>query len=112
MTKPPSQRKSGVEAQDADERVNDALTDLSAYALKLDSECHRLGERVLELATRESSSAERRAVVRERAERAEELSAFRRFIKALARAAAPPAGPQAASRRPERARLRRSPKLR
>jgi hypothetical protein len=110
VTKPRSQRKPGRDAGDVDERVNDALTDLSAYALTLDAECHRLGERVLELATQESSSAERRAVVRERAERAEELSAFRRVIRALARAATPAAG-ERPTRRPARARLRHSPKL-
>jgi hypothetical protein len=67
------------------ERANEALTDLSAYALTLDVECHRLEDRMLELAQRESSAAERRALVRERAEMAEELNAFRRVISALAR---------------------------
>lgn len=67
------------------ERANEALTDLSAYALTLDVECHRLEDRMLELAQRDSSAAERRALVRERAEMAEELNAFRRVISALAR---------------------------
>jgi hypothetical protein len=66
--------------------VDDAITDLSAYALSLDAERDRLDGRVMELAAQESSTAERRAVVRERAEIDEELSAFRRIIRALARA--------------------------
>ena len=66
------------------ERANEALTDLSAYALTLDVECHRLEDRMLELAQQDSSAAERRALVRERAEMAEELNAFRRVISALA----------------------------
>ena len=65
-------------------RVNDALTDLSAYALTLDVECHRLDDRMLELAQQDSSASERRDLVRKRAEMAEELSAFRRVISALA----------------------------
>lgn len=68
---------------DLDERVNDALSDLSAYALRLDIECHRLDARFDELTDQESSAAERRALVRERAEIAEEISAFRRIIVAL-----------------------------
>jgi hypothetical protein len=66
-----------------EERVNDALTDLSAYALRLDIECHRLDRRFDELTDQESSAAERRALVQERAEIAEEISAFRRIIAAL-----------------------------
>ena len=80
-----SQREARRKARDRDHRVNEALTDLSAYALTLDVECHRLDDRMLELAKQDSSAAERRALVRERAEMAEELNAFRRIIAALAR---------------------------
>jgi hypothetical protein len=85
-TRPRSQRKRGPDAPVDDKRVDDAITDLSAYALSLDAERDRLDGRVMELAAQESSTAERRAVVRERAEIDEELSAFRRIIRALARA--------------------------
>ena len=71
--------------QELDKRLNDALTDLSAYALTLDMECHRLDDRVLELAQQDSSASERRAVVRKRDEIADELSAFRRVISELQR---------------------------
>jgi len=66
-----------------DQRVNDALTDLSAYALTLEAEHHRLGDRLLELAGNESSAAERRAVLSERNEISEELNAFRLAVTAL-----------------------------
>jgi hypothetical protein len=66
-----------------DRRVHDAITDLSAYALTLDVERHRLDSRLRELLERDSSAAERRAVVRERDEIAEELNALRRAIDAF-----------------------------
>jgi hypothetical protein len=66
-----------------EQRVNDALTDLSAYALSLEAEHRRLEQRLLELAGNESSAAERRAVLRERDEISEELNAFRRAVMAL-----------------------------
>ena len=66
-----------------DKRVSDALTDLSAFALTLDIECHRLHNRVLELAQQDSSASERRAVVREHDEIADELGAFRQVISEL-----------------------------
>jgi hypothetical protein len=81
--KPRFQREPRPVARELDQRVNDALTDLSAYALTLDTECHRLEVRVLELAQQESSASERRALLRKRAEMAEELSAFREVISAL-----------------------------
>jgi len=77
-----SQRKPG-QPPELDKHVNDALTDLSAYALTLDIECHRLDNRVLELAQQDSSASERRAVVRKRDEIADELSAFRQVISEL-----------------------------
>jgi hypothetical protein len=69
--------------RELDKRVNDALTDLNAYALTLDVECHRLDDRVLELAQQDSSASERRDVVRKRDEIADELSAFREVIREL-----------------------------
>ncbi|HTP22275.1 MAG TPA: hypothetical protein VMJ65_21885 [Solirubrobacteraceae bacterium] len=78
-----SQRKPG-QPRELDKRIDDALTDLRAYALTLDVECHRLGSRVLELAQQDSSTSERRAVVQERDEIADELSAFRQVISELA----------------------------
>lgn len=78
-----SRREPRPPARGLDQRVNDALTDLSAYALTLDVECHRLEVRVLQLAQQESSASERRALVQERAEMAEELTAFREVISAL-----------------------------
>jgi len=66
-----------------DRRVHDAITDLSAYALTLDVERDRLDSRLGELLQRDSSAAERRAVIRERDEIAEELHALRRAIDAF-----------------------------
>jgi hypothetical protein len=81
-----TKRRSPREARrprELDKRVNDALTDLNAYALTLDIECHRLDDRVLELAQQDSSASERRAVVQKRDEIADELSAFRQVISEL-----------------------------
>ena len=58
----------------------DALTDLAAYALELDTECCRLDKRVGELTRQECSSADLWAVLSERAELAEELEEFRGAI--------------------------------
>lgn len=77
-----SQREPG-QPQVLDKRVNDALADLSAYALTLDIERHKLGDRVLELALQDSSVSDRRAVVQKRDEIADELSAFRQVISEL-----------------------------
>jgi hypothetical protein len=70
----------GAEAGD---RANDALTNLSAYALRLDLEYHRLDDRLFELANAEPAPAELGAVLRERAELAAERDAFRRAVVAL-----------------------------
>jgi hypothetical protein len=64
-------------------RADDALTNLSAYALTLDGEWHRLSDRLLELAKTESEPAERNAVLREQEEIEAELRAFRRAVTAL-----------------------------
>jgi hypothetical protein len=71
------QRGRRSEAPDSDQRVNDAITDLSAYALMLDIERHRLDDRLLELAQVESLAAERRSLMREHDEIAAEISALR-----------------------------------
>ncbi len=78
-----SQRASGSETRRPDKRLCDALTDLNAYALTLDVECHRVESSVLELADGESSAADILAVLRKRRELAEELQAFRCAITAL-----------------------------
>ena len=68
---------------DAGKRADDALTNLSAYALKLDVEYHRLDDRLLELVKAESEAEELRAVLRERDEIGAEREAFRRSVAAL-----------------------------
>jgi hypothetical protein len=78
-----AQREPGSAAGGGDQSVHDALTDLSMYALTLDAERHRLNDRLVELVAIESSLAQRRAVLRERDEIAEELTALRRAITAL-----------------------------
>lgn len=78
-----AQGEPGSVAGGVDQSVHDALTDLSVYALTLDRERHRLDDRLLELVEVESSVAERRALLRERDEIADELTALRRAITAL-----------------------------
>lgn len=68
---------------DFDQRVNDAITDLSAYALRLDMERHRLDDRLVKLSAVESLAAERRALLRELEEIVEELAALRGAIGAF-----------------------------
>ena len=82
-TKQRSQRNGLSEGERSRKRLDDALTDLSVYALSLDTECRRLDERLLELTKRESSAAECLAVLRERAEVAEEATAFRHAVTAF-----------------------------
>lgn len=65
------------------ERANDALTNLSVYALSLDAEYHRLDDRLLELANTEAAAAELGTVLRERDEIAAEREAFRHAVVAL-----------------------------
>ena len=67
----------------ANQRVNDALTDLSAYALTLDSERLRLDNRLRELAGVESSVEERHPLLREHDEICEALAALRATIGAF-----------------------------
>lgn len=69
---------------DGDKRADDAITNLSAYALKLDFEYHRLNDRLLELLNGEAAAAEElRTVLRERDELGAAREAFRRSVAAL-----------------------------
>jgi hypothetical protein len=69
---------------DADKRADDAITNLSAYALRLDFEYHQLHERLLELANGDGAATEElRTVVRERDELGAAREAFRRSVAAL-----------------------------
>jgi hypothetical protein len=65
------------------DRANDALTNLSVYALSLDAEYHRLDDRLLGLANTETAAAELGTVLRERDEIAAERDAFRHAVVAL-----------------------------
>jgi hypothetical protein len=78
-----SDQRSAAAAGGADERIRAALTDLSAYALTLERERHRVGARLGELAESDSSLGQRLALVRERDEIEEEISALRQAITAL-----------------------------
>ena len=73
----------GSEHGGAHQRANDAITNLSAYALTLDVEYHRLDDRMLELVKAESKAEELRAVLREREEIGAEREAFRLSVSAL-----------------------------
>jgi hypothetical protein len=69
---------------DADKRADDAITNLSLYALKLDFEYHRLHDRLLELLKGEGASVEEvRIVLRERDELGAARDAFRGSVAAL-----------------------------
>lgn len=63
--------------------MHDALTDLDAYALFLEIQCQRLERGVIELASAGLSDAECLAQLRERAQMAEELTAFRSAVAAF-----------------------------
>jgi hypothetical protein len=78
-----SGRKPQSRGADLSKRESDALTDLAVYALNLDTEYHRLDDRVLELAQAGCSGADLWSVLRERAELAEELEEFRDAIAAF-----------------------------
>jgi predicted RNA binding protein with dsRBD fold (UPF0201 family) len=73
-----------VRGDDAAKRADDAITNLSAYALKLDVEYHRLDDRMIELLDGEAAPAEElRTVLREREELGAARDAFRRSVAAL-----------------------------
>jgi hypothetical protein len=73
----------GSEGGGVRQRANDALTNLSMYALTLDVEYHRLDDRLLELAKTDPGTAELGRLLRERDEIAAEREAFRRAVLAL-----------------------------
>jgi hypothetical protein len=79
----------GARPGNVDERANEALTNLSAYALGLDVEYHRLDDRLHELANHEAAAAELGAVLRERDDVAAQRVAFRRALTALRAQVAP-----------------------
>jgi len=83
QTRHRSRRPLACEAGRSGQRLFDALTDLNAYALTLDIECHRIEDRALELADVDSSGSEILGLLRERRELAEELIALRGVISAL-----------------------------
>jgi hypothetical protein len=69
---------------DAGKRADDAITNLSAYALKLDFEYGRLDDRLLELLEGEAAAAdELRTVMLERDQLGAARVAFRRSVAAL-----------------------------
>jgi hypothetical protein len=82
-TAQPHHRNPGHQAEGVSDRANDALTNLSAYALRLDAEYYRLNDRLLELAHTEQALAEFGTVLRERDEIAAERDAFRHAVVAL-----------------------------
>ena len=73
-----------VRDDDAGKRADDAITNLSAYALKLDFEYHQLHDRLLELLKGDGGAAEElRAAMRERDELGAAREAFRGSVAAL-----------------------------
>lgn len=79
-----AKRATTARGDDAGKRADDAITNLSAYALKLDCEYHRLDDRLLELLNGEAAAAEElRTVLRERDELGAAREAFRRSVTAL-----------------------------
>ena len=73
-----------VRDDDAGKRADDAITNLSAYALKLDFEYHQLHDRLLELLKGDGAAAEElRAAMRERDELGAAREAFRGSVAAL-----------------------------
>ncbi|MGH2895242.1 MAG: hypothetical protein ACRDPM_18520 [Solirubrobacteraceae bacterium] len=80
----PPRPESRSRSDDAGKRADDAITNLSAYALKLDVEYHRLDDRLLEILKREPTAAdELRTVLRERDDLGAAREAFRRSVSAL-----------------------------
>jgi hypothetical protein len=68
----------------AGKRADDAITNLSTYALRLDFEYHRLHDRLLELTKGEGAAPEElRTALRERDELGAAREAFRRSVAAL-----------------------------
>ena len=65
------------------ERAQDALTNLSAYAMTLDALYLRLDDRLVELANTGSGASELQSVLREREDIAAEREAFRSAVMSL-----------------------------
>ena len=84
MTAARSCRPSGLAPADATRRLDDALTELAAYALLMEVERNRVQQRFMELGAIESSAADRVDLMRQSSEMAEELEAFRGALTALA----------------------------
>ena len=76
-------------AQGHSRRADDALTDLHGYALLLGAECHRIGHRLTKLTQTTTSAADLSTLIRQRADLAEELEAFRGAIADLRRELSP-----------------------
>ncbi len=66
-----------------DPRIHNALTDLHAYVLLLEAERRQLGQRIEELASSDSGSAEGFELTQRRAAMAEELEALRGAVATL-----------------------------
>jgi len=82
--RPRAKLDSSACGDDAGKRADDAITNLSAYALKLDFEYHRLQERLAELINSEGAAGEElRTILRERDELGAAREAFRRSVGAL-----------------------------
>ena len=64
--------------------MDDALTELAAYALLMEVERNRVQQRFMELGAVESSVADRVDLMQQSAEMTEELEAFRGALTALA----------------------------
>lgn len=84
MTTAPSCRPSGLAPADANRRMDDALTELAAYALLMEVERNRVQQRFMELGAIESSAADRVELMRQSSEMSEEVEAFRGVLTLLA----------------------------
>jgi hypothetical protein len=71
------------EAAGIDPALHDAITDLHVYALMLEAEWIRLGERIVEMAAESSSADEGRQLTELREQMGEELEALRDTVTAL-----------------------------
>ena len=80
----PSSRPDGSASVDATRQMDDALTELAAYALLMEVERNRIQRRFIELGATESSAADRVELMDEASEMGEELEAFRDTLTALA----------------------------
>lgn len=78
-----ARRTATAHRDDVGERADDAVTNLVAYALRLDVEFHRLDARVVELAAGDSDAGELRTALRERDELEAQRQAYRRSVTAL-----------------------------